>query len=152
MSGFVVVDASLAFKWLVREEYTDKALAILREWLYDEVTPIAPYLLPFEVSNALHKRVNRGELTVEAAVDLIGNLLDSQIDLHQPLDLHAKALEMASRFGQPATYDAHYLALAESLDCELWTADEKFFRTASPVVEKVRWIGAFVTRDRRSGS
>ena len=30
MSGFVVVDASLAFKWLVREEHTDKALAILR--------------------------------------------------------------------------------------------------------------------------
>ena len=25
MSGFVVVDASLAFKWLVREEHTDKA-------------------------------------------------------------------------------------------------------------------------------
>ena len=32
MSGFVVVDASLAFKWLVREEHTDKALAILRTW------------------------------------------------------------------------------------------------------------------------
>ena len=32
MSGFVVVDASLAFKWLVWEEHTDKALAILRVW------------------------------------------------------------------------------------------------------------------------
>ena len=28
VSGFVVVDASVAVKWLVREEHTDKALAI----------------------------------------------------------------------------------------------------------------------------
>ena len=44
MSGFVVVDASLAFKWLVREEHTDKALAILRTWHNEEVTPAAPHL------------------------------------------------------------------------------------------------------------
>ena len=83
MSGFAVVDASLAFKWLVREEHTDKALAILRVWHNEDVTPAAPHLLPFEVSNALHKRVTRGELSVEGAVDLIGNLLTSQIELHQ---------------------------------------------------------------------
>ena len=84
MSTFVVVDASLAFKWLVREEHTDKALAILRIWQDEDIRPAAPHLLPFEVSNALHKRVTRGELSVEAAVDLIGNLLTSQIELHQP--------------------------------------------------------------------
>lgn len=139
----MVVDASLAFKWLVREEYTDKALAILREWDSAEVTPAAPHLLPFEVSNALHKRVTRGELSIEGAVDLIGNLLASQIELHQPWNLHGKALEIASRFGQAAAYDAHYLALAESLDCELWTADEKFYRSVREDDGHVRWIGEF---------
>ncbi len=143
MSGFVVVDASLAFKWLVREEYTDKALAILRTWHYEEVTLAAPQLLPFEVSNALHKRVTRGELSVEGAVDLIGNLLTSQIELHRPRRLHGKALEMASQLGQAAVYDAHYLALAESLDCELWTADERFFRSIREDNGNVRWIGEF---------
>ena len=143
MSGFVVVDASLAFKWLVREEHTDKALAILREWNAEEVTPTAPHLLPFEVSNALHKRVTRGELSVEGAVDLIGNLLTSQIELHQPWNLHGKALEMASRFGQAAAYDAHYLALAESLGCELWTADEKFYQSVAEDDGRVHWIGGF---------
>ena len=144
MSGFVVVDASLAFKWLVREEHTDKALAILRVWHNEDVTPAAPHLLPFEVSNALHKRVTRGELSVEGAVDLIGNLLTSQIELHQPWNLQGKALEMASRFGQGAAYDAHYLALAESLGCELWTADEKFHQSVGQEMGHVRWIGEFV--------
>ena len=143
MSGFVVVDASLAFKWLVREEHTDKALAILREWHDEEVTPAAPHLLPFEVSNALHKRVTRGELSIEGAADLIGNLLTSQIELHQPWNLHGKALEIASRFGHASAYDAHYLALAESLDCELWTADEKFYRFIGEDDRHVRWIGVY---------
>lgn len=144
MSGFAVVDASLVFKWLVREEYTDKALGILRMWHDEEITPVAPHLLPFEVSNALHKRVTRGELSVEAAVDLIGNLLTSQIELHQPWNLHGKALEMASRFGQGAVYDAHYLALAENLGCELWTADERFHRSVGQDLDHVHWIGEFV--------
>ena len=143
MSGFVVVDASLAFKWLVREEHTDKALAILRVWQNEYVTPAAPHLLPFEVSNALHKRITRGELSVEGAVDLIEILLTSQIELHQPWNLHGKALEMASRFGRAAAYDAHYLALAESLGCELWTADEKFYRSVRQGMGHVRWIGAY---------
>ena len=144
MSTFVVVDASLAFKWLVREEHTDKALAILRSWQNQEIRPAAPHLLPFEVSNALHKRVNRGELSVEGAVDLIGNLLTSQVELHQPWNLHGRALEIASRFSQPAAYDAHYLALAESFGCELWTADEKFHQAVGQDIEHVRWIGDFV--------
>lgn len=143
MSGFVVVDASLAYKWLVREEYTDKALAILRTWLNEGIIPAAPHLLPFEVSNALHKRVIRGELTVEGAVDLIGNLLTSEIEFHNPWNLYGKALETASRFRQAAAYDAHYLALAESLDCELWTADEKFYRSVRQEMGQVHWIGEF---------
>lgn len=141
MSGFVVVDASLAFKWLVREEYTDKALAILREWHDEEVTPAAPHPLPFEVANALHKRVALGELSIEGAVDLIGNPLTSQIELHQPWNLYGKALEITSRFGQAAAYDAHYLALAESLGCELGTADEKFYRSIREDDGRLRWIG-----------
>ena len=53
MSGYVVVDASVAIKWLVREEHTDKALEILSAWHDQDVTPAAPYLLPFEVANEL---------------------------------------------------------------------------------------------------
>ena len=142
MSGFVFVDTSLTFKCLVRKEHTDRALAILREWHNKEVTLAGPSLLPFEVSNALHKRITRGELSIEGAVDLIGNLLTFQIELHQPWNPHAKALEMVSRFGQAAAYDAHYLALAESLGCELWTADERF----KSVCHGRRWASAL---DRR---
>jgi len=32
MSEYVVVDASVAFKWLVEEEHSDKATALVRHW------------------------------------------------------------------------------------------------------------------------
>ena len=29
------------------------------------------------------------------------------------------------------------------LGCECWTADERFYRAAAPVSQRVRWIGEF---------
>ena len=141
MNDYVVVDASLAFKWLVKEIHTDQANDLGRLWNGQGTRIAAPYLMPVEVTNALHRRVARGELTVEAATQRMRSLLSSGLELHQPPQLHRRALELASQFRQGAAYDAHYLALAETLGCELWTADVRFYRAASPVVRSVRWVG-----------
>ena len=143
MSGFVVVDASLAFKWLVSEENSDKARAISRSWANEGIQAAAPYLMPVELTNALHRRVMRGELSVEDAIRLLEYLLASGIELRDDPDLHARALQLASQLRQGAVYDAHYLALADILGCEFWTADERFYRAAALVSQSVRWIGEF---------
>ena len=141
MNGHVVVDASLAFKWLVKEIYTAEANDLGRLWNSQGTQIAAPYLMPVEVTNALHHRVARGELTLEAATRHMESLLSSGLELHQTPTLHGRALELASLLRQGAVYDAHYLALSETLGCELWTADEKFYRAASPSAGNVRWIG-----------
>ena len=143
MSGSVVVDASLAVKWLVEEDDSNKAHAVLQSWVAQDIAHIAPHLMPFEVANALHRRVVRGELNVGDSVRMIARLLESRLELHQPPGLHIRALQLASQLKQNAAYDAHYLALAESFDCELWTADERFFRAASSGVDNVRWLGDY---------
>ena len=63
--------------------------------------------------------------------------------MHHPPNLHVRAVQLASLLKQSAAYDAHYLAVAESIGCELWTADERFYRAASPSIDNVRWIGEF---------
>ena len=103
--------------------------------------------MPVEVTNALHQRVARGELALEAATQCMEGLLSSGLELVQPPHLHGKALELAGQLRQGATYEAHYMALAGTLGCELWTADEKFYRAASPVARSVRWIGEPATRN-----
>ena len=144
MNGSVVVDASLAVKWLVEEDDTDKAHAALQSWVARDIARIAPHLMPFEVANALHRRVVRGELNVGDSTRMMARLLESRLEFHQPPGLHVRALQLASQLKQSAAYDAHYLALAESVGCELWTADERFYRAASSSVGNLRWIGDFV--------
>lgn len=141
MSGFVVVDASVVIKWLVEEEDSDTAHALLESWIGSDVARVAPYLMPFEVANALHRMVVRGDLTVGDGTRLITELLELELELRQSEELHVRALELASELRQGAAYDAHYLALAEALGCELWTADERFYRAASASVANARWLG-----------
>ena len=45
MNGPVVVDASLAVKWLVKEEYSDQAIDLARFWESEGSKPAAPYLM-----------------------------------------------------------------------------------------------------------
>ena len=145
VNGSVVLDASLAVKWLVEEDDSDKAHAVLHSWVAQDITRIAPYLMPFEVANTLHRRVVRGELNVRDSARMIARLLESRLELHQPPGLHIRAMQIASELRQGAAYDAHYLALAESIGCDLWTADERFYRSTSPSIRNVRWLGEFVT-------
>ena len=42
------------------------------------------------------------------------------------------------RFNLPATYDAHYLALAEWMEIDLWTADARLVNALKPF--KVKWV------------
>ena len=144
VNGAVVVDASLAVKWLVEEDDSDTAHAALQFWVAQDITRIAPHLMPFEVANVLHRRVLRGELNAGDSLRMMALLLESSLELHQPPGIHIRALQLASQLKQNAAYDAHYLALAESLGCELWTADERFYRAASPSIDNIRWLGEFV--------
>ena len=131
MTDLVVVDASVVTKWLVDEDDSDRAHALLEAWDSEGIRPTAPGFLPAEVTNALHRRVVRRDLTLEEATVLLARLA-ARVELHQPTGIHARALQLASELGQGAAYDCHYLALAESLGCELWTADDRFHRAASP--------------------
>ena len=142
MSDYVVVDASVAVKWLVAELNSEEALALVTSWAGTGVTPVAPYLMPAEVSNALHKRVVSDELSVAAASDLMETLLASGIELYETPLLHMRALELASQLDQRDAYDSHYLALAEELDRDFWTADARFYRAAGSLVDRIRLLGS----------
>lgn len=130
-------DASLAAKWLVNEEGTGAAVALLEQWADREIAVAAPPLLLIEVTNALYKRIRRGELALSEAVALLRQLLELGIALESPEGLHQSSLELAEQLGLPATYDSYYLALAASLGCELWTADERLYNS---VKERLVWV------------
>lgn len=144
MSGFVVADASLAVKWLVQEPDSEKAFALAHSWARSGLRPCAPYLMPVEVASALYRRVRQGELALRSAARLLDALADAGIELREPPGLHASAVALAAQLQLDMVYDAHYLALAEAIDCELWTADERFYSATNPQYKRVRWLRSFL--------
>ena len=141
MNGSVVIDASLAVKWLVSEVHTKRAFALAHAWARAGIQPVAPYLMPVEVANALYRRALRGDMSVVAATTLLDGLLNAGIELREPRGLHRRAIELAAQLRQEAAYDAHYLSLADIMGCELWTADERFYHAASSSFKFVKWLG-----------
>jgi predicted nucleic acid-binding protein len=103
---------------------------------------MAPCLMPVEVANALYRRVICKEISLQEAISLLDGLLSTGIELRELASVHVKATELAAELKQDTVYDAHYLALAEALNCELWTADERFYRAASSGHTQVRWLGS----------
>ena len=83
-------------------------------------------------------------MSVVNASRLLEDLLVSGVELRDDLHILERTLELSSQLLQGAIYDSHYLALAESLDCNLWTADERFFRASTSVTPNVRLLVEFV--------
>ncbi len=143
MNGYVVVDASLAIKWVLNEPYADEALAIASEWATAEIRPVAPCLLLVEAANVLHRRVVKGHISPSQAKQLLAGLLNMGIEVRESPQIHLRALELAQELKMPAVYDTHYLALADILGCDLWTADERFFNSVKERQPRVKWLGEF---------
>ena len=65
------------------------------------------------------------------------------IRLLSPSPLHAQALTICETYGLPAAYDAHYLALAQLLGCDLWTDDRRLIRLLAGRLTFVRPISEY---------
>ena len=142
------VDAGVLIKLVVAEEDSDRADALWEQWKEDGVKVVAPALLLFELTSVLRNKVHRGLLNLEEGGKAFDAVHQLPVQVLTPSNLHRRAWELATRFNRPAAYDAHYLALAEMMNCEFWTADERLFNAVRDELSWVRWLGAF---DERQG-
>jgi predicted nucleic acid-binding protein len=146
----VVVDASIALKWTINEADSSTALALLADWTSREIEVHAPFLLAYEVTNALYRRVRNGEIPFYDArrglTEIIYKVVE--FDFPEDPDFNIRAMELGQQFGLPAAYDSHYLALAESKECELWTADTRLWNSTRRKLALLRWLGDYPTPSR----
>ncbi len=140
-TNLVVVDASLAVKWILNEVWHHEALALLAQWEQRSVKRIAPSWFSCEVANVFYKRLLRGDLSLaDAQLGIQSIHLAITLRDAEPA-ISIRALELAVALGRTATYDTHYLALAEREHCELWTADERFWNATRMTFRWIRWVG-----------
>jgi predicted nucleic acid-binding protein len=138
----ICVDASVAIKWLLKEERSDRAIALYEATAKANQPIVAPPLLPLEITNILRQRMRtQNGISLIRATEHLAAFLALPVEFHNPVGLHFQALVLADALGLPATYDAHYLALAEHLGCGLWTDDQRLIRQVGTSVSFTRWIG-----------
>jgi predicted nucleic acid-binding protein len=143
----VVIDTSIAIKWVLFEPDSPKAQALLFDWTGNGVEILAPHLLAYEAANSLYQKARKGEITLDRARQALKRLLNTDIEFEVFFDqsLSLRALDLANHHNLPATYDAHFLALAEKKGCELWTADTRLWNTIRGKLAWVRWLDDYIS-------
>lgn len=132
----VCVDANLVIGYAgIRK--TAAAAELWKRWVRERPTMHAPVLLRYEVINGIHRMRAAGLLTTEDSGRALTRAFRLPIVLHNDDALHLRAFQLAHDHRLPATYDAHYLALAERLGVDFWTTDA---RLAKAVEERLPWV------------
>ena len=140
MPGQVCLDASIIIKLFLPEADSDKAARLIELLQGQRLEFVAPSLLTYEVISAFHKNVAENYLTPEQGHSALALFAGRRFSLFLPDALHELAWELADRCGQVVLYDAYYLALAETLDCDYWTADQRFYTAALPHSTRVHLL------------
>jgi predicted nucleic acid-binding protein len=139
----VIVDANLVAALALPLPYSEQASNKMATWKRTGVELHAPLLLEYELASIVRKAVVVEWMTTGAAVEALHGFSALNIHLWSPTAaLDESALRWAERLGQSKAYDAHYLALAEELQAELWTADRRMARGAQQAGSGwVCWVG-----------
>ena len=116
----LVVDASVALKWFVKEDGSQQAATLLA----GSDLLIAPDLIVAEVCNAGWKAVRAGTM-LQAQHNHAAARLALAFDDLLPLAPLAERAVMLSRALAHPVYDCFYLALAEERTARMVTADRR---------------------------
>lgn len=130
----MVIDASVAVKWFVPEEHSEKARKLL---LLKGLA--APELIWAEFGNALLRKLAHRHLTIVQLSEAVENFGSIRIQPHPLKPLLPRAAALAY-YAHISIYDAFYLALAEDLRCALVTADRELFEASKKPDIRCVWI------------
>lgn len=132
-----VVDASVAFKWLLPEVHAAEAESLLS----NDVELLAPDLIHAEIGNVLWKRVVSRDISREKAKEALRQFMAIEIDTTPTSFLVDDALELACQYRR-SIYDSLYLALAVMSQARLVTADKRLYNALqkTPLARSIAWI------------
>src|SRR5262249_59734592 len=99
----VVVDASFAVKWMLKEQWTAEATDLLRAWTKDGILTVAPAWFVCEVSNVLFQRLRDHQIRLADAQDNLRDLTRLVVIRTFDPALPPRAIELAQGLGLSKT-------------------------------------------------
>ncbi|MEM2238355.1 MAG: type II toxin-antitoxin system VapC family toxin [Candidatus Caldarchaeum sp.] len=132
----IVVDASVAAKWIIPGEKWEKnARALAEDIAYRRVEAHGPSLILYELASVINKAIRAGKMSLEdgekalQAMGAIGLIVDN-IDW----DDLSEILRIAEST-KLTIYDAAYMYLAKRIGCKLLTVDTEIIEKGGSITE-----------------
>ncbi|MEA3352052.1 MAG: type II toxin-antitoxin system VapC family toxin [Chloroflexota bacterium] len=127
-SSAICLDANIIIRVVMRSD--DSVQERWHNWIEHGRRLIAPTLLFYEVVNGLYQYRKHDYISESVLIKAVKTALAMPVEIVNDAGIHQRAVSLAVQLSLSATYDAHYLALAERIGAELWTGDRKLVRSA----------------------
>jgi len=139
-SDLVVIDASVALKAVLPNPQQACCLVLVQTFV--EVQPVAPALWTYETTSAIAKAVYFREITEKEARLALEKLDGLGVRLFiADTEQNEAAFEWTLKLKRASAYDSYYLALAQALECDFWTADKHLFNSLQEAhIGWLHWI------------
>ena len=140
--SYWVVDANIVVNTVM--SITDNLKLFWERVDQEQITPCAPRLWVSEVTSTVRFLVSQKEISSDEAEEVLRTMHGLRVEIiNEDEELSLRALELAGKLRQSKAHDAFYLALAEKLVVEFWTADERLFNRCKKDLKLswVHWIG-----------
>lgn len=134
-----VIDASIALKLVLPDILQEQCRALVTRLLNEGFELVTPALWAYETTSTLCRAVCFGQLTPNEGRRALSQIIDLEVRLIPPDDSQNRhAFDWTLRLQRAAAYDSYYLALAEALGCDFWTADRQLVNAVG--LPWVRWV------------
>ncbi len=143
----VVADSNVLVKWYIPEKYSEEAIIMRNDFIYDRIKVIAPIYALLEYANTLRKYTIRGLIRKEDAYEALNLLVDTGVEY---VDITPSYVYEALRYSienNVTVYDAYYIVLAKKNNAYMYTADEKLLSKVKGKELRIRHVRDYV-KDR----
>jgi predicted nucleic acid-binding protein len=107
----IVIDASVALKWRLRdEEATQQADALLEDFLASKLVLLTPTLFDYEIANALRVAVTRQRLSAQDAAAALADFAPYAIVRYDFSGIASRTFHLSGQH-QRSAYDSAYMEL-----------------------------------------
>ncbi len=139
--SYRVVDANLAVNTALN--FSESLERFWERIHQEQVTPCAPRLWLSETTSAVRAYLAQKQITANEAEQALRTIHALRVEIiDEDESLCLRALELAGMLAQSKAYDAFYLATAETMEAEFWSADERLCNRCQKELglEWVHWI------------
>jgi len=136
----ICIDSNVAVRWMFREPGYEHAEEFLKAYVAGSMTFVVPEHFHLECASAAYHKALSGVPSDKVALALV-QLGGVGVVTWPIVDLMTRLVEIAM-LAEVTAWDAAYVAVAELVGCEFWTADAQLVRRASVHFPFVRHLGA----------